>query len=124
MRRGADGTRRLALDPAGRERILAENAAMVRRGLGGARRRLRHWRTPPWVPVGDLEEGLTFPSGWSMIDSPRPEALLVVRTPRSGDPRGDDHGDHPRAACRGAIWGSGGRHGGHRGRVNDAPCAG
>ena len=90
----------LPLDPAGRERILAENAAMAGRGLrvlGVAFRTLAN--APVGAPAGELEEGLTFLGLVGMIDPPRPEASLAVWTCREAGIRAVMiTGDHPRAA--------------------------
>jgi len=90
----------LPLDPAGRERILAENGAMAGRGLrvlGVAFRTLA--AAPAGVPAGELEERLAFLGLVGMIDPARPEALAAVRTCRAAGIRPlMITGDHPRTA--------------------------
>jgi len=90
----------LPLDPAGRERILAENAAMAGRGLrvlGVAFRTLA--QAPAGRPAEELEEGLAFLGLVGMIDPPRPEAAAAVRTCRAAGIRPVMiTGDHPRTA--------------------------
>jgi Ca2+-transporting ATPase len=90
----------LQLDRAGRERILAEDAAMAGRGLrvlGVAFRTLA--AAPEEVPAGELEESLVFLGLLGMIDPARPEALPAVRTCRAAGIRPlMITGDHPRTA--------------------------
>ena len=90
----------LPLEPAGRERILAENAAMAGRGLrvlGVAFRTLA--AAPAEVPAGELEESLVFLGLVGMIDPARPEALPAVRTCRAAGIRPlMITGDHPQTA--------------------------
>ena len=90
----------LPLAEEGRERILAENAAMAGRGLrvlGVAFRTLAD--LPAGAPAGDLEENLAFLGLVGMIDLPRPEAEPAVRTCRAAGIRPVMiTGDHPRTA--------------------------
>jgi Ca2+-transporting ATPase len=90
----------LPLAPAGRERILAENAAMAERGLrvlGVAFRTVAD--VPEGTPAGEREEGLAVLGLVGMIDPPRPEAELAVRTCRAAGIRPVMiTGDHPRTA--------------------------
>jgi len=90
----------LPLEPAGRERILAEVAAMAGRGLrvlGVAFRTLA--ASPAEVPAGELEESLVFLGLVGMIDPARPEAAEAVRTCRAAGIRPlMITGDHPRTA--------------------------
>src|SRR5512140_323177 len=90
----------LPLDPAGRERLLEENAAMAGRGLrvlGVAFRTMEN--APAGMPTGELEEGLAFLGLVGMIDPPRPEAAAAVRTCRAAGHRPVMiTGDHPRTA--------------------------
>ena len=90
----------LPLDPAGRERILSETAAMAGRGLRVLGVAFRTVAMPPaGVPAGELEEGLTFLGLVGMIDPPRPEAEAAVRTCREAGIRPVMiTGDHPRTA--------------------------
>ncbi|GAB4227441.1 MAG: cation-translocating P-type ATPase [Deltaproteobacteria bacterium] len=91
---------RTPLAPNGRERILAENAAMSERGLRVLGFAFRALEAVPSGTIDDrIEEGLTFLGLAGFMDPPRPETADAVRTCREAGIRPVMiTGDHPGTA--------------------------